>query len=290
MSLVVLAAGKGAPGVTTTAVALAAVWPCPAVLVEADPAGGDLVYRLPGADGQPLAQDRGLLSLAAAARSAPDAAGIAGHLQRVAGGLDVLVGPAGPTQAAGIAPGWPDLAAALGAHPDTDFVVDAGRLGPDTALPVLARADLVVLVVRPTVAGVAHLRAALGWLGPRLEANSLSPDRLGVVVRTDSRQAGAEREVADVLATAGLSVPVLGALAEDPAGAAGLAGQWTRALDRAPLVTSARALAGALDRWLATGRHRLAAPVTPSAPTSPSVVDAPVDAAAAHSPIPVGGR
>jgi hypothetical protein len=287
VSLVVLAAGKGAPGVTTAAVALAAVWPRPAVLVEADPAGGDLVYRLPGADGQPLGQDRGLLSLAAAARSGPAAARLDGHLQRVAGGLDVLVGPAGPTQAAGMAPGWPAVAATLAAHPGADLVVDAGRLGPESPLPVLARADLVLLLVRPTVAGVAHLRAALGWLVPRLEAHPLAVDRLGVLVRTEPpKAAAAGREVAAVLATAGCAVPVLGAVAEDPAGAAGLAGQWTRALDRTALVTSARALAAVLDRRLAAEREPGPAPVRRPTPTSRSLADAAGHAA----PAPVGGR
>ena len=42
--LIAVAADKGAPGVTTTAVALAAVWPRPVLLAECDPAGGDLVY------------------------------------------------------------------------------------------------------------------------------------------------------------------------------------------------------------------------------------------------------
>ena len=48
VALIAVAADKGAPGVTTTAVALAAVWPRPVLLAECDPAGGDLVYRLPG--------------------------------------------------------------------------------------------------------------------------------------------------------------------------------------------------------------------------------------------------
>ena len=291
MSLVVLAGGKGAPGVTTVAVALAAVWPRPAVLVEADSAGGDLVYRLPGADGRPLARDRGLLSLAAAAaRSSPVPAALAEHVQRVAGGLDVLVGPAGLIQAAGIAASWPAMAAALAAHPDADVVVDAGRLGPDTPLPVLARADLVLLLVRPTVAAVAHLRATLGWLMPRLAGDARTADRVGVVVRADPRHAAAaRREVAEVLATAGLPVPVLGAVAEDPAAAAGLAGQWTRALDRAPLVAGARDLAGALDRRLAADRDPLPASMSASPPTSRSAPTAAVDAVV-DRPIRVGGR
>jgi hypothetical protein len=286
--LVVLAAGKGAPGVSTAAVALAAVWPRPAVLTEADPAGGDLVFRLAGANGHPLAQDRGLLSLATAIRSGPGLA-VSEHVQSAAGGLPVLIGPASPVQAAGIAASWPALAAALAGTSDADVLVDCG---PDTPLPVLTRADLVLLLVRPSLAGVAHLRATLGWLLPRLEQTPPAADRLGVVVRADPRQGeSAVREVREVLAGSAHSVAVLGSLAEDPAGAAGLAGQWTRALDRAPLVASARALAGALDRRLAAGPERpvpTAAAFAPAPPSPAGASDA--DSASAGQPATTGGR
>ena len=53
MALIAVAADKGAPGVTTTALALAAVWPRPVLLAECDPAGGDLVYRLPAGASPP---------------------------------------------------------------------------------------------------------------------------------------------------------------------------------------------------------------------------------------------
>src|SRR5438105_3794706 len=39
MALIVVAADKGAPGVTTTALALASVWPSPVLLAECDPLG-----------------------------------------------------------------------------------------------------------------------------------------------------------------------------------------------------------------------------------------------------------
>ena len=37
---------KGAPGVTTLATALALTWPGDTVLLEADPSGADLPFRL----------------------------------------------------------------------------------------------------------------------------------------------------------------------------------------------------------------------------------------------------
>ncbi|HSS91257.1 MAG TPA: hypothetical protein VLL69_18210, partial [Streptosporangiaceae bacterium] len=68
MALVAVASDKGAPGVTTASVVLAAVWPRPVLLAECDPAGGDLRYRFRAADGGGLDPGRGLLSLAVAAR------------------------------------------------------------------------------------------------------------------------------------------------------------------------------------------------------------------------------
>lgn len=41
-----MGAAKGGPGVTTAAVALAAVWPRSAIVAECDPSGGDLALRL----------------------------------------------------------------------------------------------------------------------------------------------------------------------------------------------------------------------------------------------------
>ena len=43
MAVIVLASASGAPGVTTTALGLALVWPRPVVLVDADPVGGSAI-------------------------------------------------------------------------------------------------------------------------------------------------------------------------------------------------------------------------------------------------------
>ncbi|MDR0344130.1 MAG: hypothetical protein LBI49_13680, partial [Nocardiopsaceae bacterium] len=68
MALIAVAADKGAPGVTTSSVVLAAVWPRPVLLAECDGSGGDLVYRLPAEGGGRLDPQRGLLSLAVASQ------------------------------------------------------------------------------------------------------------------------------------------------------------------------------------------------------------------------------
>src|SRR4029077_2102430 len=87
MALIAVASDKGAPGVTTASVVLAAVWPRPVLLAECDPAGGDLLYRFPGADRGRLCPGRGLLSLAVAARRGLRPEQIWEHTQALRGGL-----------------------------------------------------------------------------------------------------------------------------------------------------------------------------------------------------------
>src|ERR1043165_5200716 len=105
VALIVLAADKGAPGVTTAATALGAVWPRPVLLAECDPSGGDLADRLPGADGR-LSPSRGLLSLGAVARRGLHPDQIYEHTQRLVGGLDVLAGLTNGEQASGLTWMW----------------------------------------------------------------------------------------------------------------------------------------------------------------------------------------
>jgi hypothetical protein len=40
MAVIALASASGSPGVTTTALGLALLWPRPVLLIEADPTGG----------------------------------------------------------------------------------------------------------------------------------------------------------------------------------------------------------------------------------------------------------
>jgi MinD-like ATPase involved in chromosome partitioning or flagellar assembly len=248
MSLIVMGAGKGAPGVTTAAVALAAVWPRRAVVAECDPSGPDLALRLVGEGGRPLAQDHGVLSLATALRSSTAEADLQDHVQTAAGGLEVLAGPPTPRHAATLAPLWPTLGAHLAAAENADVFADCGRLAPpDVALHLTRGARLLVLVVRATTAGMAHLRPLLSDLAKADLTASV------VVLPIADRRSNAVRGVGDLVRQVGgrLQPVVLGPLALDPVGAAGLAGEWTRHLDRTPLVESARRAAHELDSLLA---------------------------------------
>lgn len=252
MSLVALAADKGSPGVTTTAVALGALWPRRAVVAELDPSGGDLALRLRAPGGAALQPSRGLVSYAAAVRrgSAP----LREHTQQVQGGLEVLLGLETAEQAAGLTGLWSGVAGGFRRVQGADVLADCGRLGPGSpALDVLRRADLVLLLTKPSLGAVVHLRDRLSVLAEELVRDGRPPD-VGVLVLAPLRHDSAAGEVAAVLEQSGIDVPVLGRVVDDPDGAAGLRGEPVKRLDRTWLVRSAREVALLLDARLAATR------------------------------------
>jgi MinD-like ATPase involved in chromosome partitioning or flagellar assembly len=162
MALIAIASDKGAPGVTTAALALAAVWPRPVLLAECDPAGGDLVYRFPAVGGGHLDPRRGVLSLAVVARRGMQPQQVWEHVQKLHGGLDVLAGVTNAEQGAGLSLLWGPIGKALASMPQADVIADCGRLGADGPLyDLLAEATTVVLVTKVHVADVIRLRDRL---------------------------------------------------------------------------------------------------------------------------------
>jgi hypothetical protein len=253
MGLIVLAADKGAPGVTTAAIALAAVWPRPVLLAECDQAGGDLVYRLPAEDGGMLNPARGMLSLAATARRGLRAEQVWEHTQRLAGGLDVLVGLTKAEQAQGLTWLWSPLGRAFANLPGADVVADCGRLGTGSAVTDLLReASTIVLFTRPTLEHVAHLRERINSLATELGGHAAPP--IGIVVVADPREYRTSiTEVGRIISNAKLPASVLGGFAMDAKGAEMLRGQWGGRLDRSLLIRSARQIAGGLAAQTASG-------------------------------------
>lgn len=247
MALIALAADKGAPGVTTAATALGAVWPRPVLVAECDPAGGDLVYRLPGVDGGMLNPARGLLSLGATARRGLAPQQVHEHTQRLVGGLEVLVGINSAEQATGLSWLWEPLGLALAAMPGTDVIADCGRVGSHPAVyDLIGEASAVVLFTRPHLDQVAHMRERYVALGRALAERGKRP-HLGVVVIAPQREyARALGEVRRIMSAAGQPEAVIGGLAHDPKGADLLRGEWGGRLERSLLVRSARELAAHL--------------------------------------------
>ena len=122
--LVCVAAGPGAPGATTVALAAALTAECgSALLVDADGDGGSLAAHL-GAATTP-----GLVTLAAATRHSYSGSELKRHIQPVTGEVGLLAAPSNPEQASAalIALGRP-FAESLTAH---TAVADVGRWRPD---------------------------------------------------------------------------------------------------------------------------------------------------------------
>lgn len=240
--LVALGSAKGSPGVTTTARVLAGVWPTDVVLVDGDPAGGDLALLARRPDEGPLDPDRGLLSLAADARRGLADSPIEDHLQQVEGGLDVLCGVSTPEQMAGIGPVLPHLAAAFARWPGRDVLVDVGRVSPTSpAVPLMQAADVLVLVARPQLESFAHVRERVRWLAQLRDTNLRMP-AVAVVLVADSRDRRSAGDLGQLLAHDGLPATVLGQVADDPRAADVLGGRVERPVARSLLVRSARQL------------------------------------------------
>lgn len=202
---------KGSPGVTTACVALAARWPDAEqpVVVETDPAGGDLLARWR------LELHPGLVSLAAAARRTQEPGLVWRHTQRLPGGLPVVPGPAGARQAHGALTTLTNAReGALRQAADragTVVIADCGRIGlASPALPVLRTADVMLLLARAHDDALAHV--ATQWE----EAARWSRRSCLVLV-------GDGYPTAEI--SAELGIEILGRIPEDPKGAEAWSGQ-----------------------------------------------------------------
>jgi hypothetical protein len=254
MALIAVAADKGAPGVTTTALALAAVWPRPVLLAECDPAGGDLVYRLPAADGGRLDPRRGLLSLAVAARRGLQPQQTWEHVQKLNGGLDVLTGVTNADQGAGLNLLWGPVGRVLAANTEADVIADCGRLGVDGPLyDLLAEASLVVLVTRASLGEVIRLRDRAAAIGAGLAKRSRPGLLADVVVVADYKHFRTSiAEIGEALSQTSAPARVAGGLADDSKGADLLRGEWGGKLDKSLLIRTARDIAENLVSRLPT--------------------------------------
>lgn len=240
MPLIALASVKGSPGVTTTCLALAAAWPAPRRLViEADPAGGDLSPRL----GLPPAP--GLASMAAAARRGHGSGLAWQHARGLHGGLSAVIAPAGAEQAAAclaaLAGSGAEALASLAAGADP-VIADCGRLDPGSpALPVAALAGVTLLMVRPLVSDLSHLAM-------RAESLARAGIRLALLLAPAAGRGAAEAGYAIREIEATMAIPVRAAIPADPRGAAGLtrARGDLRQVRRLPLARAAAGLAAAL--------------------------------------------
>jgi hypothetical protein len=252
MALIAVAADKGSPGVTTSSVALAAVWPGPVLLAECDPAGGDLVYRLPAAGGGQLDVRRGLLSLAVAARHGLQPRQVWEHTQKLHGGLDVLAGVTSSEQGAGLEGLWGPVGAVLSALPGADVIADCGRVGADGPFyDLLAQAAVVLLITRPDLGEVVRLRDRATAVAAALHRRGRPGVQVAVVVIAEHKVFGsAVAEIGRALADGRRPAAVLGGIALEPKSADQLRGAWGGRLDRSLLIRTARQIAAQLSAGL----------------------------------------
>ncbi len=236
-ALLALTSVKHSPGVTTAAVALAlAAGPQPvSLIVEADPAGGDL-----GARGA-LSLEPGLASLAASARHGASIE-LAAHTQPLPAGPFALLAPTAPALSAGAFDSLgPRLHDALPQWEGT-VVVDCGRWSPNSpAARLIAGGDALLVVLRPTLEGVEHVRSRLD------ELRGAGIASLGALLIGDRPYQPAEVEAV-------LGIPVAGVLPFDTRGARALERRMIGAETmRGTIVRSARSALDHMAGWSSAG-------------------------------------
>jgi len=259
--IIAVCGDKGSPGVTTLATVLSMVWPYECVLAEMDTSGGDLAFRLHHGTGigRMLAPEPTVLSLAAAARSGVAHRSLPDYAQLTSLGLPVVVGVGSAEAFAPMGRLWPTVATEVARWPGT-VVADLGRLQPGNPAAAVAQAAAAVLLVgRPTLEGLYHLRERAVEVARLVGDPARGRTPVGVVMVCPLRQ---ERkvvaEVNQMLEAAGSPAQVVGVLAEDGAGVEALwAGAVTRRLTGSDLLGSARAVAETLiGRWPRLGGSR----------------------------------
>lgn len=258
MAVIVLGSASGSPGVTTTALGLALVWPRPVLLVDADPVGGSAV--LAGYFRGTVADAGAMVNLILAQRDGHLSEELPEALIRVPKSqVSLLPGPKSHAQAGSLIDLWGPLAWEFRALEATgqDVIVDVGRLGMTYSPGALIdAADLAVLVTRSDLPALSASRQwASEWA--QASADGSGPTSAGVAVVGPGRPY-AVGEVSKALAAA-----VLGVVVWDPQSAQVLSlgsqprrGSWAR---RENLMGSLRALASVLDSQVRAERSTMVA-------------------------------
>ncbi|MEY9967111.1 hypothetical protein ABIA33_005176 [Streptacidiphilus sp. MAP12-16] len=303
MAVVTISGGSGAPGATTTALALLLAWPLAegrrVLLLECDPDGGAV---LAGALEGRVDAGYGLRHLAVADRRGRLAETLWEQLVDLSpngsGDRLLLPGLTDPAQAPGLAYTWEPLVTAcqdLDAN-GCDVLVDLGRSGAHGPSAVLARrADAVLVTVRSTLRGLSSAKPRIAALSADLDAEGTGSDALGLVLVQEGPYAPTEVGRA-------LGAPVVGLLPFEPRSARVLSDggdSGDRRFVRSALMRSARSTADEIR--LLAGRRRLrlrpggpqtapmpTAPATPAAAPTPPVPPIPVPLAgyAPRPPVP----
>ena len=272
MPVVTVSGGPGAPGATTTALALLLAWPLAegrrVALLECDPDGGAV---LAGALEGRVEAGYGLRHLAVADRRGRLAETLWEQLVDISpdgsGGRLLLPGLTDPAQAAGLAYTWEPLVTACQDldRAGCDVLIDLGRSGAHGPSAVLARrADAALVTVRSTLRGLSAAKPRIAALAADLDAEGTGADALAVVLVQEGPYAPGEVGRA-------LGAPVLGLLPYDPRSARVLSDggdSADRRFLRSGLMRSVRSTADEIR--VLTGRRRARFGMVPQAPAAPA--------------------
>lgn len=239
--IISLVSGSGAPGVTTTALALALHWPRPVILLEADPSGAAAIQSGYLRGKRP--RERSVADLALALRTGDLADNLPGVQMPLTDTATFIPGPRSHAQAAhALLPLWHPLAAVLRdqGQQGVDVIIDAGRLGaeghPD---PLIQTSDMVLLVCRTTLPGIVGIREWAAILRAQF-IDAGVPDAAGLLT------IGAGRPYTPGEISKLLDLPLIATLPSDPVAAEvySLGTKPGHRHERAPL---AKALPGAVE-------------------------------------------
>lgn len=216
MAVIVMASVAGAPGVTTSAVALTFAWHRPMLLVEADISKTSAV--LPGYLRGQYDHSRGMTHLAVAQRNNQlNAAEIMSQRIDMAEGKSVILGFNNIVAGQGTTALWGELGTTLSTMDGAgmDVIVDLGRLAAnDVRTPLLQMADSVLLVMRPVLPEIAAAAAQVPALQETLTLAG-HRDHLEVLLVEAPFETWSRSEIAKVL-----NVNVATEIKHDPRGAA----------------------------------------------------------------------
>lgn len=214
MAVLLVTSAAGAPGTTTTALAMALRWHRRVLLVEADPAGSALV---PGWLAGAYDGTRSLLNVIIGLSNGHRAIDLIGAQQVSApepftdSHVTLLLGWLNPAQANTASGLWGTLGSAF-AQMDTaevDVIIDAGRATQGSwPVELLSYADQVVMVCRGTHVSAVRTAPTLEAMRQMLTAAG-SEDKLGLVVV-------GERDASAAEIAKQLKAPLIAAMPDDP--------------------------------------------------------------------------
>ncbi|RSS57497.1 hypothetical protein [Streptomyces sp. WAC01280] len=268
MAMITLVGLPGAPGATSSALALLRTWPLEdgrrLVLAECDPDGGAV---LPGALHGTVVADRGLRNLTESSRTQdlvtafwPQLIALENDEKRSERNRLLLPGLTAMHQASSLNPVWSQLAGlftGIEKH-DHDVLVDLGRSGAFGPAGILAqRADTVLVVMRGTLRSMHAARSRIENLRTLMDSDlGQGSSALGILLIRQGPYG--PREVQDEL-----GVRVVAELPYQPEDAAVLSdgAPEGRKFMTGKLMSAARDASTPIRQTVATRRSRVAAPL-----------------------------